>query len=36
MEHRAKPRTERWLWFVVANILYPMGCQADFGVTDEV
>ena len=34
-EHRAKPRTPNWLWFVVANILYPMGYQADFNVPDE-
>ena len=25
------PRTDRWLWFVVANVLYPMGYQADLG-----
>jgi hypothetical protein len=30
-EHRAEPRTRAWFWFVVANILYPMGYQADFG-----
>jgi hypothetical protein len=33
-EHRAEPCTPEWLWFVVANILYPMGYQADFGVTE--
>jgi hypothetical protein len=33
-EQRAQPGTSTWLWFVVANILYPMGYQADFGVTD--
>jgi hypothetical protein len=31
-EKIAEPRTERWLWFVVANILYPMGYQADLGI----
>jgi hypothetical protein len=30
-ENIAEPRTEPWLWFVVANILYPMGYQADLG-----
>ena len=34
-ENVAEPRTERWLWFVVANILYPMGYQADLGVGED-
>ncbi len=34
VEHRAEPNTSPWFWFVVANILYPKGYQADFGVTD--
>lgn len=34
VEHRAQPRTPTRLWVVVANILYPMGYQADFGVTE--
>lgn len=33
--HKAEPRTRNWLWFVVANILYPKGYQADFGATHE-
>ncbi len=33
-EHRADPKTPNWLWFVVTNILPPMGYQA-VGVTDE-
>jgi hypothetical protein len=33
-ENIAEPRTERWLWFVVANILYPMGYQADLGISE--
>ncbi len=28
-EHRAEPGTENWLWFVVANILYPQGYRID-------
>lgn len=28
-EHRAKPLTDNWLWFVVANILYPKGYRAE-------
>ena len=34
-ENIAEPRTERWLWFVVANILYPMGYQADLGISED-
>jgi hypothetical protein len=34
-ESMAEPRTERWLWFVVANILYPMGYQADLGISED-
>jgi hypothetical protein len=34
-ENIAEPRTERWLWFVVANILYPMGYQADLGIGED-
>jgi hypothetical protein len=34
-ENIAEPRTDRWLWFVVANILYPMGYQADLGISEE-
>jgi hypothetical protein len=34
-ESIAEPRTERWLWFVVANILYPMGYQADLGIGED-
>ncbi|MGI8790208.1 MAG: hypothetical protein ACR2I4_04905 [Actinomycetota bacterium] len=33
-ELRAEPRTDQWFWFVVANILYPLGYQADFGVDE--
>jgi hypothetical protein len=34
-ENIAEPRTEPWLWFVVANILYPMGYQADLGAGED-
>jgi hypothetical protein len=34
-ENIAEPRTDRWLWFVVANILYPMGYQADLGANED-
>jgi hypothetical protein len=34
-ENIAEPRTESWLWFVVANILYPMGYQADLGADED-
>jgi hypothetical protein len=34
-ENIAEPRTDRWLWFVVANILYPMGYQADLGISED-
>jgi len=34
-ENIAEPRTDPWLWFVVANILYPMGYQADLGISEE-
>jgi hypothetical protein len=34
-ENIAEPRTDRWLSFVVANILYPMGYQADLGISEE-
>jgi hypothetical protein len=34
-ENIAEPRTEPWLWFVVANILYPMGYQADLGISED-
>jgi hypothetical protein len=33
-ELRAEPRTGHWFWFVVAHLLYPLGYQADFGVTE--
>lgn len=32
-EHKAEPLTENWFWFVVANRLYPLGYQADFGAS---
>jgi hypothetical protein len=34
-ENIAEPRTEQWLWFVVANILCPIGYQADFGISED-
>jgi hypothetical protein len=33
-EHQAEPLTRQWFWFVVANILYPRGYQADFGASE--
>lgn len=33
-ENQAEPLTAEWFWFVVANILYPRGYQADFGAGD--
>jgi hypothetical protein len=33
-EIRAKPMTPNWFHVVVINVLYPLGYQADFGVTE--
>jgi len=34
-EHRADPLTRRWFGFVVINIQYPLGYQADFDVASR-
>ena len=33
-ENRAERLTPEWFWFIVTNILYPRGYQADFGAIE--